>query len=54
MTPSIAMAGKSFKRILLSRARSAAFDDMADKLANREEELRIANQHLEELPALTA
>ena len=31
---------------------AAAFDDMADKLANREEELRIANQHLEELASL--
>jgi diguanylate cyclase (GGDEF)-like protein len=28
---------------------AAAFDDMARKLAAREEELRIANQHLEEL-----
>jgi diguanylate cyclase (GGDEF)-like protein len=31
---------------------AAAFDDMADKLASREEELRIANQHLEELASL--
>jgi diguanylate cyclase (GGDEF)-like protein len=31
---------------------AAAFDDMADKLATREEELRIANQHLEELASL--
>jgi diguanylate cyclase (GGDEF)-like protein len=31
---------------------AAAFDDMADKLAAREEELRIANQHLEELASL--
>ncbi len=31
---------------------AAAFDDMARKLAAREEELRIANQHLEELASL--
>ena len=31
---------------------AAAFDDMANKLATREEELRIANQHLEELASL--
>ena len=31
---------------------AAAFDDMADKLAAREEELHIANQHLEELASL--
>jgi diguanylate cyclase (GGDEF)-like protein len=31
---------------------AAAFDDMAQKLASREEELRIANQHLEELASL--
>jgi len=31
---------------------AAAFDDMAAKLAAREEELRIANQHLEELASL--
>lgn len=31
---------------------AAAFDDMAHKLAAREEELRIANQHLEELASL--
>ncbi len=31
---------------------AAAFDDMADRLAAREEELRIANQHLEELASL--
>src|SRR3984885_839088 len=31
---------------------AAAFDDMAAKLAGREEELRIANQHLEELASL--
>ncbi len=31
---------------------AVAFDDMADKLASREEELRIANQHLEELASL--
>jgi diguanylate cyclase (GGDEF)-like protein len=31
---------------------AAAFDDMADKLASREEELRIANEHLEELASL--
>jgi diguanylate cyclase (GGDEF)-like protein len=31
---------------------AAAFDDMAHKLAVREEELRIANQHLEELASL--
>jgi diguanylate cyclase (GGDEF)-like protein len=31
---------------------AAAFDDMADKLTRREEELRIANQHLEELASL--
>jgi diguanylate cyclase (GGDEF)-like protein len=31
---------------------AAAFDDMACKLAAREEELRIANQHLEELASL--
>ncbi len=31
---------------------AAAFDDMARKLAGREEELRIANQHLEELASL--
>jgi diguanylate cyclase (GGDEF)-like protein len=31
---------------------AAAFDDMADKLAAREEELQIANQHLEELASL--
>jgi len=31
---------------------AAAFDDMADQLASREEELRIANQHLEELASL--
>jgi diguanylate cyclase (GGDEF)-like protein len=31
---------------------AAAFDDMADKLALREEELRVANQHLEELASL--
>ncbi|HEY1745519.1 MAG TPA: diguanylate cyclase [Xanthobacteraceae bacterium] len=31
---------------------AAAFDDMAAKLAVREEELRIANQHLEELASL--
>jgi len=31
---------------------AAAFDDMAHKLATREEELRIANQHLEELASL--
>ena len=31
---------------------AAAFDDMADKLATREEELRIANEHLEELASL--
>ncbi len=29
-----------------------AFDDMAQKLATREEELRIANEHLEELASL--
>jgi diguanylate cyclase (GGDEF)-like protein len=31
---------------------AVAFDDMAMKLAGREEELRIANQHLEELASL--
>jgi diguanylate cyclase (GGDEF)-like protein len=31
---------------------AAAFDDMADKLATREEELHIANEHLEELASL--
>ena len=31
---------------------AAAFDDMAHKLATREEELHIANQHLEELASL--
>jgi diguanylate cyclase (GGDEF)-like protein len=31
---------------------AAAFDDMARKLAAREDELRIANQHLEELASL--
>ncbi len=31
---------------------AAAFDDMARKLAVREEELKIANQHLEELASL--
>jgi diguanylate cyclase (GGDEF)-like protein len=31
---------------------AAAFDDMANKLATREEELRIANEHLEELASL--
>jgi diguanylate cyclase (GGDEF)-like protein len=31
---------------------AAALDDMARKLAGREEELRIANQHLEELASL--
>jgi len=31
---------------------AAAFDDMAHRLAEREEELRIANQHLEELASL--
>jgi diguanylate cyclase (GGDEF)-like protein len=31
---------------------AAAFDEMADKLAAREEELHIANQHLEELASL--
>jgi diguanylate cyclase (GGDEF)-like protein len=31
---------------------AVAFDDMAAKLAAREEELRIANQHLEELASL--
>jgi diguanylate cyclase (GGDEF)-like protein len=31
---------------------AAAFDDMAHKLAVREEELRIANQHLEEMASL--
>ncbi len=31
---------------------AAAFDDMANKLATREEELRIANQHLDELASL--
>jgi diguanylate cyclase (GGDEF)-like protein len=31
---------------------AAAFDDMARKLADREEELQIANQHLEELASL--
>jgi diguanylate cyclase (GGDEF)-like protein len=31
---------------------AAAFDDMANKLATREEELRIANDHLEELASL--
>jgi diguanylate cyclase (GGDEF)-like protein len=31
---------------------AAAFDDMAAKLAAREEELRIANQHLEELASI--
>jgi diguanylate cyclase (GGDEF)-like protein len=31
---------------------AAAFDDMAHKLATREEELRIANQHLDELASL--
>ena len=31
---------------------AAAFDDMARKLAGREEELQIANQHLEELASL--
>ncbi len=31
---------------------AAALDDMASKLAEREEELRIANQHLEELASL--
>ncbi len=31
---------------------AVAFDDMARKLAGREEELRIANQHLEELASL--
>jgi diguanylate cyclase (GGDEF)-like protein len=31
---------------------AAAFDDMADKLALREEELRVADQHLEELASL--
>jgi diguanylate cyclase (GGDEF)-like protein len=29
-----------------------AFDDMANKLASREEELRIANEHLEEMASL--
>jgi diguanylate cyclase (GGDEF)-like protein len=33
---------------------AAAFDDMAHKLAVREEELHIANQHLEELASLDA
>jgi diguanylate cyclase (GGDEF)-like protein len=31
---------------------AAAFDDMAHKLATREEELRIANEHLDELASL--
>jgi diguanylate cyclase (GGDEF)-like protein len=31
---------------------AAALDDMASKLATREEELRIANQHLDELASL--
>jgi diguanylate cyclase (GGDEF)-like protein len=31
---------------------ASAFDDMADKLARREEELQIANQHLDELASL--
>ena len=31
---------------------AAALDDMANKLAEREEELQIANQHLEELASL--
>jgi len=31
---------------------AAAFDEMARKLAAREEELKIANQHLEELASL--
>ncbi len=31
---------------------AVAFDDMAQKLATREEELRIANEHLEELASL--
>ena len=31
---------------------AAALDDMANKLAGREEELRIANEHLEELASL--
>ena len=31
---------------------AAALDDMAAKLAAREEELQIANQHLEELASL--
>jgi diguanylate cyclase (GGDEF)-like protein len=31
---------------------AAAFDEMAHKLATREEELRIANEHLEELASL--
>ena len=31
---------------------AAAFDDMAHKLALRDEELRVANQHLEELASL--
>jgi diguanylate cyclase (GGDEF)-like protein len=31
---------------------ATAFDDMANKLATREEELQIANQHLEELASL--
>jgi len=34
------------------RPLAAAFDDMARKLAAREEELRIANEHLEELASL--
>lgn len=34
------------------RPLAAAFDDMARKLAVREEELRIANQHLDELASL--
>jgi diguanylate cyclase (GGDEF)-like protein len=31
---------------------AAAFDDMANQLATREEELRIANEHLEEMASL--
>ena len=35
-----------------SSTAGGAFDDMANKLATREEELRIANEHLEELASL--
>jgi diguanylate cyclase (GGDEF)-like protein len=60
LTRTIARFGRGDLHVRASQERwvsefvplAAAFDDMAQKLASREEELRIANQHLEELASL--